>query len=335
MRSTPTPRRTALAALLAGLLPLAAAGPAPAAETLVVAEPVHSIGYLPLYVAMHQGYFKEEGLALKVLTTQGGGAHTNAVLTGQAFAFIGGPEHNAFAKAKGAELRAVVNVVNRGNVYFVARPDMPAPTDDLAAYFKGKTIAVSFYGGTPNSITRYLLAKLGLDPRKDVKLLETSSAAVLAAMATKRADIGVTSEPILHQGLQKGIWSEPFYNVPKELGPYTYSTINIQKASIDKKPEVVRGFVRAVIRGLRYTYANPDAAAAIAKKEFPTMPLDQLKATLDRSFADELWSPDGMILPAAWDTGSKVVRQAGILKTDVAYDDIIDMRFVKEVLGGS
>ena len=86
-------------------------------RTLVVTEPVHGIGYLPLYVAMRNGYFADEGLEIKIVTIESGSAPTNAVLTGQAFAYIAGPEHNAFAKLKGAELRLVVNVVARGNLY--------------------------------------------------------------------------------------------------------------------------------------------------------------------------------------------------------------------------
>ena len=42
-------------------------------------------------------------------------------------------------------------------------------------------------------------------------------------------------------------------------------------------------------------------SAEIAKKQFPTMALEDLKATLDRSFNDEMWSKDGMISQAAWD----------------------------------
>lgn len=323
------------AALAAAVIGTALGAPARAETKLIVAEPVHSVGYLPMYVAMHKGFFAKEGLKLTVLTTRGGGAHTNAVLTHQAFAFIGGPEHNAFAKAKGAELRAVVNIVNRGNVYLVAAKKYGVPKGDLAKFVKGKKIAVSFYGGTPNSITRYLLAKWKLNPTKDVTLVETSNAAVLAAVAAGRADIGVTSEPILTQGITKGIWGEPFYNVPKELGPYTYSTINILKEEIDKRPKVVKAFVKAIIEGLHFTYAHRKEAAEIAKKEFPTMPLDQLEATLKRSFADQLWSPDGKILPAAWNTGKAVVMGAGILKVDVPYKDIIDPEFVDAVSKGS
>ena len=69
----------------------------------------------------------------------------------------------------------------------------------------------------------------------------------------------------------------------------------------------------------------------VAKKQFPTMALEDLKATLDRSFADQMWSPDGMISRAAWDTGKAVVMGAGMLKVDTKYEDIIDMSFVESV----
>ena len=101
----------------------------------------------------------------------------------------------------------------------------------------------------------------------------------------------------------------------------------MRKESIDKDPETVRKFVLGVMRGLRATYADPEDATAIAKKEFPTMAIEDLKATLDRTFKDELWSKDGSISPEAWATGEKVVIEAGVLKQPVPYADIIDMRF--------
>ena len=59
---------------------------------------VHGIGYLPIYIAIANGYFAEHGIEVKIVTVETGAGHTKAVLSGQAFAFIGGPEHNAFAK---------------------------------------------------------------------------------------------------------------------------------------------------------------------------------------------------------------------------------------------
>jgi NitT/TauT family transport system substrate-binding protein len=297
-------------------------------KEIIVAEPVHNLGYLPLYIAVDKGYFAKEGLSAKILTIESGSGHTNAVLSGQAFAFIGGPEHDAYAKIKGAELRSVVNVVDRGNVYFVAAVGK-GPTDrNYPAYFKGKVIEAGVGGGTPNSITQYLLGTWGLDEKKDVTLLESTVAGTLAAVKVGQASIANAAEPILTQGIRQGIWEEPFYNVPKEMGPYAYSTLNVRLDSIQKEPDTVRAFVKAVIAGLNETYAHPDEAAAIAVKEFPTMPPADIKATLDRTFADELWSHDGSISKQSWATAEKVVRGANILKSDVAYDEIIDTQFV-------
>jgi len=298
---------------------------------LLVAEPVHSTGYLPMYIAMANNYFAESDIAVKIITIETGGGHTNAVLSGQAFAFIGGPEHNAFAKAKGAELRAVVNCVDRGNVYFCAAKGHDPKDADWPAYFKGKSIALGSYGGTPNSITRYLLAKWKLDAKADVTLHEMPNSAVPVSVKAGKAVIGVSTEPMITQGIKQGFWSEPFLNIPKELGPYAYSTINVRLDSIQRQPEVVRGFVRGMVKGVKFLYADKNGSADIAKKQFPTMPLDDLKATLERSFADELWSKDGMISRPAWDTGKAVVMGANILKSDVSYDDIIDMSFVESV----
>src|SRR5262249_57351334 len=89
-----------------------------ASREIVVAEPVHSTGYLPLYVGMANGYFAEADVTVKILTIETGAGHTNAVLSGQAFAFIGGPAHNAFAQAHGAQLRAALHCVHRGHVHF-------------------------------------------------------------------------------------------------------------------------------------------------------------------------------------------------------------------------
>jgi NitT/TauT family transport system substrate-binding protein len=300
-----------------------------AAKEIVVTEPVHSTGYLPLYVGMAKGYFDD--VKVSIVTIETGSGHTNAVLSGQAFAFIGGPEHCAFAKAKGAELRSVVHCVDRGNIYLSAAKGQGPTGTDWPGYFKGKKIAVGPVGGTPNSITRYLLKKWGLDAKSDVTLIEVANSATLAVVRGHQAQIGVATEPFVTQGVKQSVWEEPFYNVPKELGPYAYSTLNVRLDSIQKDPELVRTFVRGMVKGLKFTYANPDEASAIAKAQFPTMPQEDLRATLDRSFKDEMWSKDGTISKAAWTTAKAVVMDAGILKSDVAYESIIDMSFVDSV----
>ena len=64
----------------------------------------------------------------------------------------------------------------------------------------------------------------------------------------------------------------------------------------------MRAFVRGMAKGLRLIYAEPAEAAAIAKAQFPTMPAEDLRATLDRSYRDEMWTRDGSISRQAWTT---------------------------------
>ncbi|MEF2968217.1 ABC transporter substrate-binding protein [Paenibacillus sp. M1] len=305
----------------------AAEGASGSGKELVIAEPVHSTGYLPLYIAISKGFF--EDLNVKVVTLAGGSAHTNAVLTDQAFGFIGGPEHNAFAKAKGAELRAIVNIVNRGNVYLVARKGLD-PGGDIAAFMKGKTVAVSQYGGTPNSIIRYQAQEWGYELDRDITLKEVDAGAIPAILQQAQADVAVVTEPVLTQGIQEGIWSEPFYNVPKELGPYAYSTINIKQDNIANDPETVGKFVAGIQKGLEFLRDNHEESMAIAKQEFPTMDEELLEITLERSYEDEMWEFTGQISEESVNTGLSVVRAAGLLKDDnIGYSDIIDTQFVK------
>ena len=295
-------------------------------KEVLIAEPVHGTGYLPLYIAMAKNLF--EDIDVKIVTIETGAGHTNAVLSGQAFAFIGGPEHNAYAKVKGAELRAVVNCVDRGNVYYCAAKGQEPTGTDWPSYFKGKTIATSGFGGTPNSITRYLLKKWNLDATNDVTL-------------GGNRQLG---DPAGGQGQTGEIGARPSRSSPRACAP----ACGASRSSISRRssaptpirpsmcastpsrriPELVRGFVRGMMKGLKFVHDNHDEAAEIAKTQFPTMALDDLKATLDRSFADDMWSQDGTISPAAWDTAKSVVMGAGILKVDVKYDEIIDMSFV-------
>jgi NitT/TauT family transport system substrate-binding protein len=93
-----------------------------------VTEPEHNIGYLPLYVAIKKGFFARQRLDIKLMTMGGGSFYIDGVFFGQAFAFIGGPEHCAYAQARGGQLLAVANVVDRGNVYFCAAPKFAPQT---------------------------------------------------------------------------------------------------------------------------------------------------------------------------------------------------------------
>ena len=296
---------------------------------LTVAEPVHLIGYLPLYVAIHEDYFAEEGLDVSVVQATGG-AHVTAVVSGDAFAVIGGVDSYNFANAAGTDdpIIAIVNCVNRANVYLFARKGL-VPGDDMAAFLKGKTIIAGRYGGSPNVLTRYLVKENGLDPDTDVTLLENADASTVTAMLKYgQGDIGNGGEPQISEGVTEGIFEEPFVAFP-DLGDYAYSVIGVRKSAIEEQPDVCAAFVRAMQKGLATVHNDRETAERILQLEFPTLTDAGRKAALDRAYADNLWSPDGIISQAAVDTCMKVVTVSGLWEGEWKYEDMVDMRFLE------
>ncbi|NCT91266.1 ABC transporter substrate-binding protein [Cellulomonas sp. APG4] len=311
------------------------ASPAEASELveLTIAEPVHGVGYLPLYAAQDKGYFAEQGLEVEVTTLTGGG-HVNATLAGEVAGFIGGPESGAVANVKGADLVAVANVVNRGNVYFVAAEGAePEAGADIGEYLAGKTIVGGRYGGTPNAILRHILQMEGLDPESDVTLMEVEdSSAIPSVVAQGQAEVAVVAEPQLGLGIQQGLWGEPFLNPLDLLGPYAYSAIVMPRATVEEQPETVAAFVAALEQGQAAIEEDRAYATDLASRQFPTMEPDVLEATLERAYADELWGGTYLTQEAV-ETALEVARSGDILDDSAApqtYEVIADNQFVSE-----
>ncbi len=303
----------------------------PTLRPLTVAEPVHLIGYLPLYVAIHEGYFAEEGLDVTVVQATGG-AHVTAVVSGDAFAAIGGVDSYNFANQGNDDpILAICNCVNRANVYLFARKGL-VPGEDMAAFLNGKTIIAGRYGGSPNVLTRYLVKSVGLDPDLDVTLLENADASTVTAMLRYgQGDIGNGGEPQISEGVTEGIFEEPFVKFP-DLGDYAYSVIGVKQSTIESDPDACAAFVRALVKALKVVQEDRATAERVLLLEFPTLTDEGRKAALDRAYEDALWSLDGLISQAAVDTCMEVVTVSGLFEGEWDYADMVDMQFINTLL---
>lgn len=322
------PLLTALLMLLS--LPCGIAEESPL-RSIVVAEPVHLIGYLPLYTAIHEGYFADEGLDVSVVQATGG-AHVTAVVSGDAFAAIGGVDSYNFANQGNDDpIIAIVNCVNRANVYLFARKGLVPASDspeDMASFLKDKIIVAGRYGGSPNVLTRYLVKSVGLDPDTDVMLSENADASTVTAMLQYgQGDIGNGGEPQISEGVTAGIFEEPFIKFP-DLGDYAYSVIGVKHSAIENEPELCAAFVRAMIRALQTIHEDRTIAEKILLLEFPTLTDEGRKAALDRAYEDDLWSVDGFISQQAVDTCMEVVSVSGLFEGEWDYTKMVDMQFV-------
>lgn len=314
------------------LLPACTAPSAVARKKLVIAEPVHLIGYLPLYIAQHEGYFAEQGLEVEVIQASGG-AHVTAVVSGDAWGVIGGVDSIALANKNSSDpIVSVANVVNRANVYLVAKSGLAPKSGsdaDLREFLAGKNIVAGRHGGSPNLLTRYLLIKLGLDPETDVTLQEPADASTVVTMLAQGAgDIGNGGEPQISEGIARGVWGEPFYKFP-DLGDFSYSVLSVRSSTLEKDPKTVQKAVNAIVKALKVVQEDKVLAAKVLRLEFPTLSEESLRSSLDRAYADNLWSLDGLISEQAVATDMDVLLKTGIFTGSYSYDALTDMQFVK------
>ena len=159
-------------------------------------EVAHSIFYAPQYVAIEEGYFKDEGLDLTLVTGFGADKTMTAVISGEADIGFMGAEASVYAYQEGAT-DAVVNfaqLTQRAGNFLVAREEMPDfKWEDL----KDKKVLGGRKGGMPEMVFEYILRKNGLDPQKDLTIDQSIDFGYTAAAFTgdTSADFTVEFEP--------------------------------------------------------------------------------------------------------------------------------------------
>jgi NitT/TauT family transport system substrate-binding protein len=236
---------------------------------------------------------------------------------------------------KADPLKTICNLVNRANLYLVARKGLAPKSSskaDLAAFFKGKKFALARHGGTPDLLGRWLIMEVGLNPEKDIEVVnQADMAAVLAMVKNGAVEVAITQEPFITAGLEQGLWDQPFYSYP-ELGDYPYSVVSVRQSTIASEPPIVQAFVDAVIEALNLAARDRGAIEAMTRKEFPTLSAAGVKATLDRIYADHIWSTDGMVAEKGYALDMDVVAKTGAFTKSVPYNDVVDMQFVWKAL---
>lgn len=132
-------------------------------------EVAHSIFYAPMYVAIEEGYFEEEGINLTLVTGFGADKTMTAVLSGEADIGFMGSEASIYTYNEGANDYVVnfAQLTQRAGNFLVAREE----TSDFSwESLKGSTVLGGRKGGMPEMVFEYILKQNGMDPSKDLEI---------------------------------------------------------------------------------------------------------------------------------------------------------------------
>jgi NitT/TauT family transport system substrate-binding protein len=208
---------TAVIALIVVLAPPNLLAPAYAAERVRFALPGNSMGYLPLIVAIHRGFFKEEGIDLELIRLVPTVAH-NALLLNEV-QYHGLADSGLRLAARGAPLKAIFYGADRPMYYLVGRKDIRA-----VAELKGKKIGVSTFGGTSDLSARLLLNQHGIDEKNTVLLQFGNESTRVGALKAGAADAIIVPVPAVALLKQEGYREIAFVGDAVEFASNGYIT---------------------------------------------------------------------------------------------------------------
>jgi NitT/TauT family transport system substrate-binding protein len=280
--------------------------------------------YLPLYVGISNGSFTKQGLDVTKETAGAPSAALAAVISGSAQFSLHGPEWPAIAAAKGAPVQIVANCVNGAAVWIATTPDFKfTGIKDL----KGETIVTGQMPTTSTSLFMKLFKENGLDPDKDVKMVQVPLGTEIGAFMAGQGKVAVMYEPGLDQAVAKGM--KVVLGFPKLYGPYAFSAITTRT---DADPDTVQRFVNGLQAALVSIQQDPAAALAVARKEFPTLDPAVVELAVKRMIADNVYPASVDITPAALKVSMDTQIALGNLQAQPAYDKFIASGYIKKAL---
>jgi NitT/TauT family transport system substrate-binding protein len=144
------------------------------------------------------------------------------------------------------------------NTFFVLNDSAIKTTQDL----KGKTVGVNAFGSAVDLALRVKLKKDGIDPRKDLRIVEVAFPNQAAAIREKRIDAGILILPFMNAEVRKGDL-RPLITGGDAFGPYSVIFQVVTNDFLKKNPEAVRAYLADYVRGLQWFYDPANRAKAI------------------------------------------------------------------------
>lgn len=296
-------------------------------------EVTHSVFYAPLYVAMNNGYFTEEGLEIEL--TNGGGSDKTmtAIMSGQADIGLAGPETVVYVKAGGSQNSPVVfgQLTQKDGSFLIGR----TPEEDFKwSNLRSKEIIGGRKGGMPAMCLEYALYLNGLGS-SDVNVnYDIQFDLIASAFESGTGDYCTMFEPVAstYQNLGKGYVAT---SVGAMAGNVPYTCFMATKKYVSDNRDTVTKFMRAIIKGINFVTENSGTAVATAiSHSFPDTDTETLAKAVDAYKAIDAYKTTPVMNESEYDTLINILRFAGAIDTSVEFDEVIDNSVAQSLVNG-
>lgn len=203
------------------------------------------------WVPKEAGIYKKYGLEVNIIYVAGAQAITT-LISGDAHVVQGSGAAGVLSRLSGSDVTMVGTTINVIPMSLVTTPDLAGPQD-----LKGKTFGVTRFGSLTDLGLRKAVSEFGLDPSKDIKMIQTGG--VLENLLFLQQGIikgALISSPTLEKAKELGY--REFLNLGEIKYRYPGTALVTTDAFIRTRPQTLNRFLKATLEGIKYAKANPD-----------------------------------------------------------------------------
>ena len=298
-----------------------------------LSEVTHSIFYAPLYIAINNGYFEEEGIEIELTNAGGADKVMTAIASNSADIGLMGPEATIYCHVEGQRNYPVIfgQLTACDGSFLVGRNPEPAfKWENL----ENKHILAGRAGGVPAMTLQYVCNSAGLYHDKNINLDTTVAFDLMvgAFEGDTKYDYVTMFEPTAseYQAAGKGYIVA---SVGAAAGSVPYTAFSASKSYLEKNRDTALAFLRAVVKGYKYLIDNPsDKVAPALEASFVGTPLASIAAAIDSYREIGAWSSTPVMKEEDFDHLMDIMENAGTLSSRADFDLAVDNSLAKEVI---
>lgn len=284
--------------------------------TIQMGLPSSNASYLPLFVADKKGFFQDRNLKVEFTKVQGGVTAIRGLQTNDFQVISSLPESVITGVAQGADVKMIGTLDDQSMYSIYTTQDINSPED-----LRGEVVATNRTGNGTDIQLRWWLKKNGLDPDKDVRIIEAGENSTrLQSLITGQAKLTILSQPTDLKAETSGM--KKLAVMRDELKTYNHNMLMANGDFLKKQPEVAKAFVEAIGEGTEYA-KNPDN-----REEMVQLIIDELQ--MEKQDAEKSFD---FVLPALADKAKinregvqwaiDTTKETGMLKEDISTDQLI------------
>lgn len=293
-----------------------------------VAEVTHSVFYAPQYVAHSLGYFKDENLDVEIILTAGADKVTAAVLSNDVNIGFCGSEATIYVYNEG-EKNYLVNfagLTKRDGSFLVSR----TKEDNFSVKnLVGKHVLGGRKNGMPEMTLEWALKENDVEPNSVNIDTSVAFSAMAGAFIGGTGDYVTLFEPQALQ-LEKQGYGYVVASVGELGGIVPYTVYNARKSYIENNPDVIKGFTKAIQKGLDFVHnKSEEEIAKVIIDYFPDTSMEDLIKIIKRYKDSDSWYKTTYIEKSDFEHVKEIMKSAGALEKDAPYDKLVDTSFSK------